>query len=486
MSGSADRANFSLPSQAQHGRVSVRVTPDGLEAHLTVTPPREEGQPVTATQAMTALAKAGVTFGIDSDAIEQLIGQLTGLPAYEASARTAVVARAKAPVRGQDAVITYHELLQTPGGYPLIREDGSVDYFELNLVRNVARGTVLATRQPATKGVPGMNVLGAPVPCADGKDQILRAGKGCRLSEDGLSIVAETEGHAVLGQDGRVNVSPIFEIRGDVDTSTGNIDFVGTVIVMGSVNAGFTVRAGQSVQVHGGIDGGTVEAGGDVTVRYGIQGAGRGRVQAGGKIQCRFMENADVRCQRDLIVSDGILHSKVRAGGKVTVTGRRGSIIGGQVKARGEVSARVLGSHLTTTTEIEVGVSPEIRDELEVVRRSLHEAEEGFRKSVQAVGLLREAEARSPADFSAARREMLMKAMRSQYHFQAQRDQLVVRKAALEEELLATSLGRVRAFDVAYPGVRVLIGNESYIVIDSLQHVCFYLSEQHEVTIGPA
>jgi len=453
---------------------------------MTVTPPKAGGQSVTVPQALTALGKAGVIFGADPQAVEDLVRQAGLSHGFDAAAKSAVVAQGKPATRGQDAVISYHELLQMPSGYPQLKADGSVDHFQLNLVRNVTAGTALMTKQPATKGVPGVNVLGAPVPCLDGKEQPLRPGKGCRISDDGLALIAETEGHAVLGYDGRVTVSPIFEIRGDVDTSTGNIDFLGSVIIQGSIHQGFVVRAGQNVEVHGGIDGGTVEAGGDVIVRYGIQGGSRGRVVAGGRVQCRFVENADVRCHGDLTVGDGILHSRVRCGGKVSITGRRGTIIGGQVKAKDEVITRVLGSSLLTTTDIEVGVAPETRDELEVVRRSLTEAEGGLRKSQQAVTLLRDLEARNPAEFSPDKRAMLLKALRSQYHFQAQRDQLASRKAVLEEELHATMQGRVRAGDTVYPGVKVTIGKETYMVVDALQHVCFYLSEQHEITLGPA
>jgi uncharacterized protein len=483
MSGPAERTGVS--PQALDGRVTVRLSPDGMEATMTVTPPKG-GQAVSLPAALAALSRAGVTFGLDSQAVDDLVRAAAAMLPHETGGRSGVVARGQAAVRGQDAVVTYHDLLQLPSGYPQLKADGSVDHFQLNLVRNVTAGTVLVTRKPATKGVPGTNVLGAPVPCQDGREQPLRAGKGCRLSEDGLAVTADVEGHAVMGADGRVTVSPIFEIRGDVDTSTGNIDFVGTVVVMGSVHQAYVVRAGQNVEVHGGIDGGTVEAGGDVIVRYGIQGGQRGRVVAGGRVQCRFVENGDVRCHGDLTVTDGILHSRVRCGGKVSIVGRRGTIIGGQVKAKEEVNSKFIGSSLLTTTDIEVGVSPETRDELEVVRRSLHEADEGLRKAQQAVTLLREMEQRNPAEFSAEKRAMLMKALRSQYHFQAQRDQLASRKAVLEEELHGTSTGRVKAFDTVYPGVKVTIGKESYVVVDAIQHVSFYISEHREVTLGSA
>jgi uncharacterized protein (DUF342 family) len=478
MTSPGGEGNYELHSRVAQGKLSVRILSDGMEATMLLSSPRSEGQPLTLPEALTAIMHAGVTFGVDPQAVEE---------ALETNSDTAVViAQGKAPVHGVDAVVTYHELLQTPTGYPQLKTDGGVDHFQLNLVRNVSPGAILATRVAAQKGTPGMTVLGGTIPCQEVRDHPLRVGKGCRLSDDGLSVEAELDGHAVLGYDGRISISPIFEIRGDVDASTGNIEFIGTVIIMGGVNQGYSVKAGQSVEIHGGIDGGTVDAGGDIVVRYGILGGNRGRVIAGGRIQCRFVENGDIRSAKDLLVSDGILHSRVRCGGRVLVNGRRGSIIGGSIKAREEVSSKIIGSALLTTSEIEVGVSPETREELDSLKRSLHEVEEGYRKSVQAVTLLRDLETRNPQGFTDAKRAMLIRALRSQYHFQAECDRLVQLKTVLEEELQQTHTGRVRAYDMAYPGVKITIGKVSYHVRDALQNVCFYLSSSREIDIGPA
>jgi len=482
----SERPAAESTSIAQPGKIVVRKAGDAMEAYLTVIPPAGGAPGATSAQVTVELAKMGIAFGIDHAAIEKEIQENSLTPATTKPPKPVVIARGKPPLRGKDAILTHHELLQTPQGYPLLKEDGKVDFFTLNLVRNVTAGTVLSRRQPATKGTPGTNVLGLPVPAQDGREFPLKVGKGAKATEDGLGIIAEVDGHAVLATDGKISVSQVFEVVGDVDTSTGNIEFIGTVVVRGNLNAGFTVKAEQNVQVHGGIDGGTVEAGGDVTVAFGIQGANRGKITSGGQVKCRFMENADVRARGDVTATDGILHSRVRSGGKVIVTGRRGSIIGGSVKAKDEVSSRIIGSNIATVTEIEVGVSPETREELEQVRRTLHETEESLRKSQQAVTLLRDLEAKNPVDFTKEKRDILMRSLRSQYFFQGQRDQMVARKAILEAEVELSHLGRVRAYDIAYTGVKITIGTETYQVIDVIQNVCFYLNDAHEVTFGPA
>ncbi len=44
-------------------------------------------------------------------------------------------------------------------------------------------------------------------------------------------------------------VYQVHEVKGDVDISTGNITFVGDVVVQGSVKEGMKVEAGNSVEI---------------------------------------------------------------------------------------------------------------------------------------------------------------------------------------------------------------------------------------------
>ncbi|HLO01871.1 MAG TPA: FapA family protein [Symbiobacteriaceae bacterium] len=482
MFGSASGSSSGIPVFGK-GSVSVTVSPDGLEASMTIMAPPAGGSPIVLVEAQQALAGRNVVWGMIPGAVEALVEAAAGFG--EGESATAVVARGVPPQPGQDAVVQIDDRLTLPGGTPAMKDDGSVDFFALGLVRNVAEGTVLIKKDPPTKGVNGMAVTGAQLSAPDGKDYVFKPAKGVRVTPDGLSLIAEVAGHAVMARDSTVSVLPIFEIMGDVDTSVGNIEFVGTVVVRGSIHSGFTVRAGQNVEVWGGIEGAVVEAGGDIIVRYGIQGASRGRVVAGGKIQCKFLENADVRCRRDLLVVDGILHSRVRSGGKIQLVGRRGAIMGGQVKAAEEIATRYLGTPQATLTEVEVGAAPELRDEYETCRKELAEAQENVRKSQQIVAALREQEAKQPTLFNEQKRQALMRTLRSMYHFQGLIEQYTARKAELEESLSSINSGRIRVLDTAYPGVRILIGNQHYLVVDDLQYVSFYL-HQHEITLGSA
>lgn len=453
------------------------VSPDNLSVVAKVVPPEPGGRNLTKEQVLAELARRRIVYGIDHEAIERLVELLE--KGFRPGDEGVVVARGRPPVDGEDAVIVYHPLLQAPGGCPRITEDGRADFFDLNLVHNVEKDTVLATKRPPTSGEPGTDVYGRTIRPRAGRDVRLRAGPGTRLSPDGMSVIAAREGHASLSPGGEVTVSPVFVVPGDVGYGSGNIDFVGTVVVRGDVTAGFTVKAAQNVEVHGGIMGGSVEAGGDVVVLYGIVGGGRGRVKAGGSVRCRFIESAEVEAGGDVLVSDGILNSQV-SGDSVKVTGGRGSIVGGRIRARREISARNLGSPMGVATELQVGVPPAVRAELDRIREQLAQVEDRFGEATRTAGYLTAAGAGAGARLS---REFAEKTLRLTA---TERQQLAARQAELEAKLDPEPGACVKGYDAVHPGVRITIGRERHVVVDESTNSCFVLGEDGEITLIPA
>lgn len=461
------------------GHVSVEISKDRLTAYLLVHPPEPGGRALSSADALQALAAAGVSFGVDSAAVTAAVAEA----ARAGQSVRRIVARGRPPEPGADARIEHHAALLRAGGQPRQRQDGSVDYFDLGLVQNIEVGTVLAKKIPATKGRPGLTVTGTEVPPRPGRDLPLLAGEGAQLQADGLQVVAAETGHALL-QSGRVQVSRVFAVRGHVGPSTGNIDFAGSVVVRGNIAAGYSIKASHDVEVQGGIESGSVEAGGNVVVQYGIRGGGgKGSVRAGGAVQARFVENADVHSGGDVLVRDAILHSRVRSGGRVLMTGRKASIIGGHVTARQEVVTRVIGSSWATVTEVEVGVSPGVREEVLRLKEQLAACRQNLTRAAQAVSLLGNQD--KAGNLSAERREMLLRATRSQSALQAEQAELAQRLLVLEQELAEAGAGRVEAADAVYPGVRITVGRLTYLVEDLQRRVRFCRGDSGEISAVP-
>lgn len=445
-----------------------------MEATLLVTAP-EEGLPFSQQlleQAVAAVQKAGVTEGLIQVAIEEAV-RFPGTPQ--------VIAEGKPPQKGEDARLEWH-VDPRPTGLPLIMENEKVDFHSLNLVQNVAKDQLLVTKIPATRGTPGVNVEGRVLEPTPGRDIPLPGGQNVYADPEGLRLFASVAGHVVT-HGNRVNVLPVFEIKGNVDYSTGDVHFVGTVVVRGNVTSGFTVEAEQDIEVHGYVDAGFLRAGGHVHVRSGIQGAGRGTVKADGNVSARYIENAVVEAGGDVLVSDAIMHSRVSAGGKVSVTGSKGLIVGGTVRADQEVSAAVIGANLATATEIEVGANPALRDELRSTQAALVQTEQALERATSATRMLKELEQRGEP-LPTEKKEALLKLVRSTYHLMGERETLTQRLLKLEEELEARKNGRVRVTDTVHPGVKVTIGRSSYFVYDTLTHTRLVLNEAGDVVLA--
>lgn len=291
-----------------------------------------------------------VTCGIKEDVIKGYLGNRQYCTDY-------VLAEGVLPTRGTDARIEYF-FNTNPNLKPALNPDGTVDFFNLEVISKCEKGQVLATLTPEVKGKEGVRVTGDRLLPPEVKSLSLSYASNIIKSDDGLSLISQVDGHVSL-VDNKVFVSNVYEVV-DVDTSTGNIDFPGDVLVTGNVKTGFCVEAEGNVEVRGVVEGALIKATGNVIIARGVNGMGKGIISADGNVVAKFIENANVQAG-GYVHSEAIIHSKVNARSDVTVNGKKGFIVGGSVKALGNVEAKTIGSDMGGETEIEVGSDPKIK-----------------------------------------------------------------------------------------------------------------------------
>ena len=276
--------------------------------------------------------------------------------------RPVVVAEGTKARDGADAHMYVH--LQGPEGTVKLKErDGRVDFKDISRVENVVVGQLLASKVPAEPGQPGQTVTGKLIPAEKGKDCDLAVGKNVKLSEDGLSALAETNGQVLL-LGGKVNVEPIYTVAGNVDLRTGNVLFLGTVVVRGNVEDGFAVKAAGNIEVFGSVGKCTLDAEGDIVVHQGIAAKTEGKVRCGKSLYSKFIEHAHVDAGENVVVTDGIVHSYVDANKMILCQGKRAQIVGGRLRASEEINSKILGSVAGTETLLEVGYDPRSKERL--------------------------------------------------------------------------------------------------------------------------
>ncbi len=347
--------------------IRVEVLPTLTKAIIFVVPPKAGGVAIQYEEVMEELRANGVVAGIKEDVIREIID-----PNYRPYGPV-TIAEETLPVQGSPAQIefkfrTHKKIILTED------ERGRVDFKALNLIENVKTGQILAVKTPPGDGIPGRLVNGKETLARPGSDIKMPLGRNIYLAANNTQIRASMDGHVLL-VGGKVNVEGTLVIPENVDYSTGSIYFLGSVIVKGDVLDEFQVEATGDVLVHGCVGKCFISASGSIAIGEGVKGKDTARLFAGQNVVAKYIEHATVEAKEDIRVLEEILHSKVEAGNKVILEGkRRGVIIGGLTRASNEVATKELGCPAGVKTMIEVGGSPRTRQEL-VALQSLYQQE---------------------------------------------------------------------------------------------------------------
>lgn len=261
-----------------------------------------------------------------------------------------IAAEGLAPVHGIDARLEYNFKIDDSVEFKE-KEDGTIDFKNINNIKSVTKGGLLCTLIPAIDGNLGKDVYGSDIPYSSGKDVALPSGKNTYVSEDNLRLYASVDG-AIYINAKNIDINNVYTVK-NVDQSTGNIDFVGSVVVQCDVKAGFSVKAKDDIVVKGMVEGATLEAGRDILISNGMNGREVGTLTAQGNVTSKYLENATIKVGKS-VYSDAIINCNVFAGENIILKGSRGAIIGGECVACESVQAKNIGTKNNIQTKIEI------------------------------------------------------------------------------------------------------------------------------------
>lgn len=451
--------------------MSLEVSEDQMKVYARFYPASEKGSRLTKDAIISDLRYKKIRFGIREQEIDQYVSEREYCKSY-------LVAEGKQPRIGSDASIEYF-FNTNINLKPKTNEDGSVDFHNLDNISRVKEGQLLARLTPADPGDPGSDVFGNIIKPPQVKTLRLEYGRNIRASEDHTEIFSEVTGHASL-TGGRVFVSGVYEVAADVDNSTGDIDFPGSVHVKGNVKSGFSVTAKGDVIIDGVVEGAKViSTGGQIVVRAGIHGMGKGLLNARSNVLCKFIENATVRSEEGYVASDTIIHSTVEAHTEVRVSGKKGNITGGSVRAGLLIDVNYLGTEMGAATDVEVGVSP---DTLKKYNQLIEEGEHLDSEIMKVKPVLASFTKKIQAGYQLDEKRMqYVQSLAEQYR------SLMGRMKEIHDELsefaqLMEDAGKSKVIvrRTAYPGVTIKIGSAS-TTLKSKRDYCQYIYEGGEV-----
>lgn len=450
--------------------LQVTVSEDKMQAYLVFR--RVEGSlKISFRELEQYISSQGIHYGIQTDTL-YLISQSPQEFFYTQN----VIAVGIPPDEGQDGYIKllYGES-SDQGQRPKVREDGSVDYREVSQLTNVKAGQLIAERVPALMGTPGKTVTGEDIPPKNGKDAHFKIGKNVVVNPEKIAMYAAIDGLVTKTDKEKLNVFPVYEVNGDVDYNIGNIDFVGTVVIRGNILTGFRVKASGDIRVTGGIEGAEVESDGTIDISGGIIGSNKGFVKAGCNIRCSFIQEGNVYAGEDILVTQSIMHSNVRAGRSVKCLGAKGLIVGGLIQAGDRVTARMIGNSMSTATVIEVGVRPELREELNDLRAVTRQLVESNDKTDKALTLLDQMAAigQLTADKLALRVKLSATKRQTLEELAIAKERVLDIEKTLED----ASTAQVDAVHTLWGGTKIVIGRYTRFVKEGSQRVTFRFSD---------
>ena len=437
--GKAQQEREPPPAPSLDAQAVAFVSADRLTAWVFAYPPVGEGSELTQEMLDKALRDKQVRYGVD----EELLETLPNSP--ERYFRLYLAAQGTPAVHGKDGQVV-DLFSRKPERRLVVDEYNRVDYASISFIQNAAEGDVICRIIAPTPGEGGKTVLGQDLAARDGRPATVPKGRNTTLTEDGTSLVAAKTGRVEFN--GRTfQVKPVLEIDGNVDYSTGHINFLGDVHIHGDICTGFIVRAMGNITVDGVVGAAEVEAGGDLIMVKGAQGDNRAVLRASHSIFAKYLESCCVYAMEDLH-ADCIINCNVYCDNLVEVRSGRGTIIGGSIRAAHEVSAEVLGARSECHTDVVLGGLPCQEFDHEILEREIAELEQKLEKM--------ELQPESPTKFS---------------RMGKLRMQLSLNKSKLEqfdrdlEELRQSQDGpglRRLTCSVAYPGTSVAIGPAFY------------------------
>lgn len=454
------------------GRADIRITEDGLRAFLTIIP-AYCGREVTYEEILHKCELKNFVIGLKREIIRDMINN-------KIFDQEMLIAEGVKSVDGKNGRVDYKFEVKEELFKPLKNQDGTVDFRELNLVVNATKGELLSERIPPTSGKDGRRITGELITAKPGRAVVLQAGANTVLSEDQNKLYSIIDGQVLKTAKG-AKVVPVYTVKGDVDFSVGNIDFVGSVFVKGRVLDGFTIRAQEDIIIAGNVEGAVLRAGGNIKIKAGVVGKERAFIEADGNIFAKFFEMATVRCAGNIYVGKAILHSNCTAGDSIIIKGNKATLIGGITRAGNLVESDIIGSPLSAKTYLEVGVDPGLLERIREVSDELRNHETNLKLLNQAVKTLRKQ--KKFTTLSPQKEKLLVKSDNTIGQISYE-----IGRLECEEEELMTKIhdckdGEVRALNAIFPGVKITIATAIRYIKEPLKH-CSLVFEGGEVTIA--
>ncbi|MBQ8596975.1 MAG: DUF342 domain-containing protein [Lachnospiraceae bacterium] len=423
-----------LQSQIKSEDFLFEFLANDMEVYITVL--RKDKQ-ISRERLLEILEQNNIRRGVQEDAVELIV-------AGEAFRKAILIARGEIPRVGANG---YYEFFFRTDieRKPRILEDGTADYRSIQWFEMVKAGQVLAKYHEAEEGVDGYNVTGGIIKARKGIEQRILTGQGFILSEDKKTYTAAIDG--MIRLDGNEMKITDHMMLDEVNMLTGDVQFNGSLHVLGDVGYGAVIKATGDVVIDGTVESATIESSGSIVLKKGMNSAGHGLIRAGGDVVSRFFESVKVIAKGNIDVGK-CLNSQLYAEGNITSSG---IIAGGVARAGAGFRIKHAGNQIGLHTALQLKVDEKLREENRVIKNAIRDVSaevEMLNKSYE------DFKAKFPPEVRSGM-EMFAKVEKAVFTKKKQLEQLVTLDEEIERTFRKMSDAKVIITGRAYEGTVV-------------------------------
>ena len=318
-----------------------------LECHASITV-HDTKNSISPTELITILRNNDITTTVDLEQVAIFCTQA----GHGEDPQGSIIANGLAPLNGDDG--WFKLVVNTGKEKSELEEDdqGRVDFKSLQTFTNVEADQKIGEIYFPTEGTSGQSITGEPIAQLPGKECKLIAGKGTKITDDGIEVIATEQGRVIF-ENNVITIAEELVISSDVDLSVGHIQFNGFVDIKGDVLDDFNISATKGIHITGSVGDCQLSADGPITIGT-MAGRGHGKIKCNGSLTARYLNQVKVECWGDVNISHELRNSSVKSTGKINLP--NGLITGGEVIALEGIEAKIVGAATGTKTYMTSGV----------------------------------------------------------------------------------------------------------------------------------
>jgi uncharacterized protein len=357
-------------------KLEILISEDRFSATASISASMHGGKNLTHKEILDLLSTNGIKFGIKDEVIKNLLEKETFF-------EKKIVAEGLRPTHSENSVIkTFFESINKPS---LVQDThGKIDFKDINIIKNTKKDALIAEKTEPKLGNKGKNIFGDSVDPIPPLEAEWKLGENVYLDEEKKKLFSSIAGRPILDRDGIIRVDEVCYLE-NVDYSTGNVDFPGTIIVEGTVADNFTLKTKGSLIVKKSVGRVFLFAEKDIVLSGGVMGRNGGVIESLKDVYAKFVEQGNIKAGNNIFIEEASMHSDLVAGESIQIKGGRGELIGGESVAGKKISVSKLGAVVETKTNLIVGLPPEILEELQKMKEEISSHEEVLKKVEQSL-----------------------------------------------------------------------------------------------------